>query len=712
MKFRSFRFKIMMIMSIIILVSFIGVNFIISKKTNKIIEEKAYMEALNLSYKYEVLIKAKMEKALQTTSILASSIDGIMDYGNVDRSQLDDMQIAVLKNNKDINSIFITGDNNGIDGKDIEFAGKEGEMNDGRYITFFVRKGDEIIDEPTEPDFVPGSYYDKMKIDRQPIMHNPYLDTVDGKEILFTSVLTPIVHKGKFGGLVGSDISLDSFQKYIMELTQGNSDLSVSLIANNGTYIANPNSELLGKSIFKNDDNEENMTEEYKKEKERIMNIIQQGENRQEIVYSEYLHTNVYRIYAPIFVGNIKAPWSLVVDTPISKVKTEVNSAVLSSIIITIISLLIVLIFIYIALKQLTKPLSNVVTYLKNLEKGDFTGEMPENIIQRKDEFGILGRAISKMQHNIKDILTKINISFEEVNEGFEAVTHMSKESNKIICEVSKNIDEISGSIVNQSTDIEIISEKANNLGTKINDSNNLVLDVFHISYDTSELTHKGMDIMKLLDARTKESNEKTTEIAKVIQDTSEYVNNAERIIGLINSIADQTNLLALNASIEAARAGEAGKGFSIVAEEIRKLSEETSKATNDIKNLLQNIQGKSNRATDTMNEFGEIVEEQNKTIKNTNEIFSNTSKLLKSFASKIDKLTEYTSEVMKDKEDIINCISNISTATEETATNTEEIATSSEEQLSGLDEIYSYIENTRSLVQNLKREIEKFKIN
>ncbi|MCY6354230.1 methyl-accepting chemotaxis protein [Clostridium sp. ZS2-4] len=700
-KFKSFSFKVMMVVSIVILIFSISVSVFISDEISKITEDKAYAEASNLAYKYVTFIKQRMESTLQTTATLASAIDGIMDYGNVDRTQLDDVQIAALKGNKDVNSIYVTADNNGIDENDAKFARKKGEMNDGRYVTFFVRNAEKIIDEPIEPDFVPGKHMDIMRRDKQPILFNPYFDTVAGKKILFTSVLSPIVHKGKFCGLIGADIALESFQNYIMELTKDNPDISVRLVAYNGTYITNPNTELLGKPVFKDNS----------KEKERIMSIIQQGEKKEEFVYSEYLNEEAYRIYAPVFVGNVKTPWSLIVDTPVSKIKKETNTVKKYTVIITIILLVFLLTLIYIVLNKVTKPLMKVADHLKCLSTGNFTEEIPEEIIKRNDEFKVLGESISKMQCNIKNILIKINTSFKEVDEAFEGVAHMAEQSNKTVCEVSKNIDEISSSIVDESKSIESISEKANSLGDKINDSNELVFDVVNISSDTSQLTKDGIEIMKLLDVRTQESNEKTLEIASVIQDTNEYANSAGEIIGLINSIATQTNLLALNASIEAARAGNAGKGFAVVAEEIRKLSEETSKATNDIKVLLDNIQGKSNEATFTMNEFSEIIKEQNKTIINTNEIFNSTSKLLENFVDKINKLKEYTMEVKNNKDEILDSICNMSATTQQAVANTEQITSSSEEQLAGLEEICTYTESTKILIETLKKEIEKFKV-
>lgn len=697
LKRKSIKFKIMGIIAFVMLVIFVIIALVASLNVNKIVREKINKESRNLSYTYGTVIDATMEKSLDTAEALAGAVNGLVKYGNVNRNQIDVVQKQVLKESDEATGIWVVAEENAFDGKDSAFAGKKGQIKSGRYASFFVRDGSEIIKQNIGNEYTPGGFFKEVRSTKNPLIFDPYLDKVDGQEVLVTSLVYPIFQGQKFLGVVGIDIKLDSFQYSVKDFLKKNSGLGISLISYNGTYVANSDSKLLGKEMVKKD--------------QKIIDTIHKGKELETNVYSEHLKCDVNRLYTPIKIGGIDTPWSLVVDIPVSRITNEVNKVTIGIVIISVISLIIILGFLYIILNNFMNNLSMAVKHIKYIETGDFTREVPKKLLKRQDEFGVLGQSIHKMQDEIKQILGKIKISFDKVDTSYGVITEMTDQLNNIIGEVSKNLDEITSSVVDEASDLGTISQKANSLDDKINKSSEIIFNVVNISLDTSKLSKDGMEIMKLLDAKTCESNNKTTEIQKVIQDTNESANNAERIIGLIDSVADQTNLLALNASIEAARAGEAGRGFAVVAEEIRKLSEQTSNATNDIKHILSSIQNKSNEAESTMNEFTGIIDEQNKTIKDTNGIFKNTSELLNNLTLKIEKVKEHTLGIDNNKKDMITALNSVAEVSEKTAANTEEITSAIEEQVSGIDEINSYTKKTRELIEDLKIEIDKFNI-
>lgn len=698
MKTRSIRFKIMGTICIILALVFCILSFIVTKRTKEIVVERENLEISNFAYEYGVLVKDKLENAYNTTKTLASSVEGLARNDEMVRTELNNIQRSILEDDDTINAIWILGETNAIDGRDIELAGKEGELNSGRYVTFFA-KDDSIVSKiDLDKTMEPSPYFYDMKNNRNSIARAPYIDNVDGRDVFVTSLVCPIEANNKFIGVAGIDMYLDSFQKFVLDFVNQRTDVSIKLLSSDGQYIASSDESLFGKSIE---------TDSLNKLKEHLKS----NSIYEDTIFSNFFNENINRRITPITVGDIKTSWILIIETPVSNISSEVTSINISIIGFMILALLGILIAMFFVMRQIINPLKITMSHLKILASGDFTSDIPASLTNRRDEFGELGSAVGKMQSDIKHTLSNIKNSFERVEKSTQEVADMTEISHDITSKITTSIQQISASIVEQANDTETISEKSNDLGSKIEDSSNIIAEIVDISSNTSELTQKGMHIMKLLDEKTEESNNKTKEVNSVIKETNKYANNAEDIISLIDSVAEQTNLLALNASIEAARAGEAGKGFAVVADEIRKLSVETSSATNEIKEILTNIQLKSNKATTTMSDFENIIDAQNETIASTDKIFHQTANQLDLFIQKINTAKNHTDKIYIDKDDIIDAITTVSAVTEETAASSEEISNAAYEQSSHLEDIVNSMSEMKSLIYELEKGLRKFKI-
>ena len=221
----------------------------------------------------------------------------------------------------------------------------------------------------------------------------------------------------------------------------------------------------------------------------------------------------------------------------------------------------------------------------------------------------------------------------------------------------------------------------------------------------------QGLEIVKNLEYESKLGIGKISNITSIIKDVNSSADNAQYIIDIINNIAKQTNLLALNASIEAARAGEVGRGFSVVAEEIRKLSEDTSNATNNIQDLIGNIQYKVKDAVDSIEGIGNAVNSQEEAVSKTTEIFNNTSVEIKKLVGYLKDVREHANNMEESKEKINSAISEISILSEKTSQSTQEVLACTEEQLASVEEISCQSDESQSLSRKLDEQINMFKI-
>ncbi|MCT4620637.1 MAG: methyl-accepting chemotaxis protein [Marinisporobacter sp.] len=517
---------------------------------------------------------------------------------------------------------------------------------------------------------------------------NPYYYEPDNSMVVST-VKTVENEAGELIGVIGVDMSLKGMTKIFKSIKMGDTGY-VMLIDNQGTIIADPKNE---ENNFKN-----------------IQEIGIDGFKNIPQISSDYFETKVNNVS---YIANVytspETGWKFIAMITKDELMSSANKIRSTIMLLSTLFILFGIIMTWMFSNKLSKPIVFVSEHLKFVATGNFTKKMPDTFIKRKDEIGVLVNAVNIMQEDMKNIIKKVKHSSELVTTSSNNLSEISQQSAQATGEIAQAIEQIASSTNDQARDTETIASMANGLGEKINESNQLIYDVYDISQEANTLGEKGINILKVLYDKISNNTQKSDEINSIIEKINEFANNAESIIVLIENISNQTNLLALNASIEAARAGEAGKGFAVVADEIRKLSEETTKATDDIKELMKNIQQNSGKAVNTMDEVKGIVKEQNGSIEETDHIFQDTIGSMKNLIEKINQVAEHAENMKKSKDEIIDAITNISAVTEETSASTEEVSASTEEQLASVEEISSHAQSLSSVAVELKEDIDKF---
>ena len=360
---------------------------------------------------------------------------------------------------------------------------------------------------------------------------------------------------------------------------------------------------------------------------------------------------------------------------------------------------------------KISKPIEETSSYLNLLQNGDFTQDVPVNILQQKDEIGSLGEATQSMKNSISNLVIDLKGSSYTINESVELLNRMYDLSDQAIRDITEAIEQIANSATEQASALENGVMKTSEISQSIRELDRATLEIQSISNSNKELSDKGLDIVKTLIIKSKEVNESTKKVDILVKQMNTMSNEISVISDTIASISQQTNLLALNASIEAAHAGEQGKGFAVVADEIRNLAEESRKSAEDIKNLILSIQNQVSKVVEYTNISNMSTENQLKIVNNTEEIFNNISEDIKNLNLRILEVKGQCEQVNIKREDLMETMETISAISEETAASTEEVLASSQEQRTTVEDLGECALSLSDLSKQLESKIDNFKV-
>lgn len=359
----------------------------------------------------------------------------------------------------------------------------------------------------------------------------------------------------------------------------------------------------------------------------------------------------------------------------------------------------------------IAKPIIKTVHHSEKIADLNISADLEQRYLNRKDEIGILSKALQSITHSIRGIVGDINNSSEQLAASSEELTATSQQSASASEEVSNAITEIAKGASNQARNTEEGSTKANLLGAAIEKDQQYLNELNVATKRVEEVLNEGLIEIEYLSEKTKENNIASKEIHDVIIKTNESSTRIGEASNVISSIAEQTNLLSLNAAIEAARAGEAGKGFAIVADEIRKLAEQSEESTKNIDEIVQDLQKNSQDAVETITEMSKVIKEQTESVeKNRNsylairEAILNTGKI-------VVHLNVSGEEMNKMKNEIQDTLQNLSAIAEEYSAATQQVNATMEEQTVSVEEIAKSSEDLATLAQNLQTIINKFNL-
>ena len=539
-----------------------------------------------------------------------------------------------------------------------------------------------IWEVPADYDVTQRDWYIKATENTENVIWTePYIDADHNVPIITAS--KAIVENGKVKGVLSVDLSLESSLNNVKEYNVGYKGYAF-LVSNGGMALYHPtliNQNLKEQSMFNKIFTSEVGAYRFNEDKEDL-----------EVFY--------YTI--PKFNWKIGAVYN---ERDMQASIIEINNFTIA---MTAGVMIILAIILYILIKKISNPLVKLSKEVKLVAEGDLTVDIQSKL---KDEIGQVTNNFNGMVKDINNVVSNVQKSIYQINSASENLSAISEETTASSEEINAAVAEIARDTSNQAETIVNIVDKVEKLNESIEDINNIINKMNELSNSSTAASELGLENVSNLNIKINENTDELNKVNDIFQGLVYKLQEIDKVIDMITNISDQTNLLALNASIEAARAGEAGRGFAVVAEEVRKLAEQSSDATNKIKESLTNINKETNNVKSAILYANDINKETAGAVLSTEESFNSINDELQEIVELIRATSNKTEDINNYSGNILGGVEDISNNAQQNASTVEEVSASVDEQCVVFGNIAQHSEELAQSCHDLSQLINHFKV-
>ncbi|MFJ8515067.1 methyl-accepting chemotaxis protein [Lysinibacillus xylanilyticus] len=413
-------------------------------------------------------------------------------------------------------------------------------------------------------------------------------------------------------------------------------------------------------------------------------------------------------VFTPIKDDNGKLIALLGIDYSADYINTIIKTSVIKQIVIAVIGILLLLVLLYIIIDRLLKPLKKVVNAANQVANGELVNV---DLEITKDEIGNLSKSINTMVSNLQHIILNIRNTSDNVSSAANQLTVNATETYNSATTIAQDMGQITqnaeASMVMTEETAAAMEETATGI-QQIADSANTAAES---SISASQASERGNHVVQQVIAQMELINDSVEQIGTTINGLHINTKKISDIVNLITAIADQTNLLALNAAIEAARAGEHGKGFAVVADEVRRLAEQSSQSATEIYNLISTIQADSNASITVMEKGKEDVKAGMEFTNEVGEIFKEILTSSEEVASQIREISAASQQISASSEEVAASVNNIKQSTEQSSEFSANVSNATQEQLTTMQEVKEASSSLGKTAEELQVLVTKFKL-
>ncbi|MBV7564559.1 methyl-accepting chemotaxis protein [Pseudomonas sp. LR_1] len=578
----------------------------------RLLEARAAEQAVRLqrTFNENLLAITSLADQVQDLRALASRID--MPAGEL-RAAINQNVKTTFEHNTKVLGVWLVFEPNALDGRDSEFVNDEahGSNETGRFSSAWTRstpqpmnimitEGDINKTELSISGAPYNAWYTCSRERKAACLLEPYADTQEGKRSLMTSMTIPLMDGDKVIATMGVDLELAALQAAASEAQR-------SLFDNAGrVLIVSPSGTL---AAYSTDDSQigKNIGETQGEEGKKILaaagasapSILKQGDY-------------IYTVYPVSPIADTKA-WGVSIGLPEEVLLADAvklqglldqaqTSGTAKAVGVALVACLIGLILIWLTASGVTRPINQVAHMLEDIASGE--GDLTQRLrYNKRDELGELASWFNRFLDKLQPTIAQIKQSITEARATADQSSHIASQTSDGMQVQFREVDQVATASNEMSATAQEVASSASNAAEAARGADESA------QQSRTIIERSSQDIRTLAD-----------EISKAVNEVEALAVNSEQIgsvLEVIRSIAEQTNLLALNAAIEAARAGDSGRGFAVVADEVRNLARRTQDSVEEIRQVIERIQGATRGVVTTMHTSHQHAQANVEQIKN-----------------------------------------------------------------------------------------------